>query len=108
MTLDILEKALRKYPNRFQLTMMAVSRAKELNSGEYPLIDKEEEEKPVVGALEELATGIIVPGTRDEMKAIRDARRIVREKALLAEVEEEEAGDEMTLGTASPDDTSKS
>jgi DNA-directed RNA polymerase omega subunit len=102
MTHDMFEKALEKYPNRFQLTMMAVSRAKELNSGEEQLIKGEDEKKPVVLALEELAHGVIIPGTIEEMKALRVARRIVREKALLAKAEEEEIEDEMTLSTASP------
>ncbi len=103
MTHDTFEKALEKYPNRFQLTMMAVSRAKELNSGEEQIIKGEDEKKPVVVALEEIASGVIIPGTVEEMKALRVARRLVREKALLAKAEEEQVEDEMTLSTASPD-----
>ncbi len=105
---DIFEKALKKYPNRFQLTMMAVSRAKELNSGEDKLVDGEDGTKPVVLALEEIASGVIIPGTIEEMKALRVARRLVRERALLADAEEEKIEDEVTLSTASSGGGSKS
>ncbi len=102
MTPDIFEKALKKYPNRFHLTMMAVSRAKELNSGADKLVEGKDGSKPVVVALEEIASGVIIPGTIEEMKALRVARRLVRERALLAEAEEEKVEDDVTLSTASP------
>lgn len=110
MKLKTMEEALIRYPNRFQLTMMATARAKELNryrvdrmdlnnshrvpSGEEPLVAEAPERKPVVVAIREIAEGKVVAGDRDEMDKIREARRIVREKILSeaesAAVEEED------------------
>jgi DNA-directed RNA polymerase omega subunit len=110
MKLKTMEEALKHYPNRFQLTMLAAVRAKELNrymvdkmdhdnpnrmiSGEEPLVQDIPGRKPVVVALREIAEGKVVDCEREEMDRIRDARRVVREKALkAAEPEEVEEGD---------------
>jgi DNA-directed RNA polymerase subunit omega len=103
-----MENALNTYPNRFQLTMMAVARAKELNDGESALVLTEEQTKPVVLALREIAEGVIVPATHDEMSRIKEAKRILRDRAIrIAEqegllAEEESAGDE-SYASANPD-----
>ena len=88
MKLKTMENALDTYPNRFQLTMMAVARAKEINEGESSLIPYEEQAKPVVVALKEIAEGMIVPATHTEMSKIREAKRIMRERALRIAEEE--------------------
>ena len=82
MKLKTMEIALKAHPNRFQLTMMAVARAKDLNEGEPALVSNEEQAKPVVIALREISEGLVVPATHDEMKLIRDAKRVVRDRAL--------------------------
>src|SRR5680860_1123015 len=82
MKLRTMEIALKAHPNRFQLTMMGVARAKELNEGEPDLVNNQEQAKPVVLALREIAEGLIVPATHDEMKRIRNAKRVVRDRAL--------------------------
>ncbi len=106
MKLNILEKALQLYPNRFELTMMAVSRAKEINSGDARLINKEDGAKPVMLALEELAEGAIIPGTMEEMHAIRDAKRRVREKVLMASLDAKQEDEvDKTLSTASTEES---
>lgn len=106
MKLKIMENALDTHSNRFQLTMMAVARAKEINEGEPPLVQGEESAKPVVLALKEISEGAIVPATHDEMKKIREAKRILRERAIM-EAEEEllEAQDdgEESYASAHPD-----
>ena len=98
MKLRTMEIALKAHPNRFQLTMMAVARAKELNEGESALVLNEEQAKPVVIALKEIAEGMVMPATHDEMKRIKDAKRVVRDRALrIAEQEDlqaEEEGDD--------------
>ena len=97
MKLETMEKALKTYPNRFQLTMMAVARAKELNDGESPIVVFEDPAKPVVTALKEIADGAIVPGSHDDMSRIREARRTLRERALMeaeARQEQEESEEE--------------
>ena len=82
MKLKTMEKALDIYPNRFQLTMMAVARAKEINEGDKPLVELDGLVKPVVVALEETARGFVVPAELEEMKKIRSARKVLLEKAL--------------------------
>lgn len=109
MDLYIIEDALKTYPNRFQLTMMAVARAKELNQGEKPVIERVKGDKPVVQALEEIAAGEIIEGTVEEMELIRRARRQAREKALREmEAAEEAAEDDEAMHVASPDEPSDS
>lgn len=82
MKLKTMENALVTYPNRFQLTMMAVARAKEINDGESPLVDFDDQSKPVVVALREIAEGRVIPGTHEQMNRIRDAKRVLRDRAL--------------------------
>ena len=104
MELKIIEDALQDHPNRFELTMMAVARARELNDGEKVLLDRFKGEKPAVIALEEIAAGQLVPGTQEEMAAIKELRRNAREKALM-EAKDEDAGEGETesVSSASPD-----
>ena len=108
MKLKTMETALVTYPNRFQLTMMAVARAKELNEGEAPLVQLEEHSKPVVLALKEIADGVVVQATHGEMGRIRDAKRVLRDRALrIAEQEgllaEEDSDDSYASAQADGD-----
>jgi len=103
MELSTVEKALRKHTNRFQLTMMAVARAKELSSGDVPLVEVPPGKKPGVIALNEIAADALEPATRKEMESLREIRRQAREAALLAEREmETEVEEEIPLGTFNP------
>ena len=89
MKLRTMEIALKAHPNRFQLTMMAVARAKELNEGDPSLVHIEEQVKPVVLALREIAEGVVVPASHEEMKGIREAKRVVKDRAFrIAEQED--------------------
>ena len=83
MKLKTMEQALQSYPNRFELTMMAVARAREINDGDRPLVATEDLVKPVVAALAEIADGKIEPASLESMGKIREARRIIRERALM-------------------------
>lgn len=106
MDLKILENSLGKYPNRFELTMMAVIRARELAAGDKPLIEAGKDEKPAIVALRELAGGLLVPATMEEMERIREEARIKRENARMEAMEKAEAeGEKGTdgLNAASPD-----
>ena len=94
MKLKIMENALDTYANRFQLTMMAVARAKEINDGETPLVPVEEQSKPVVIALKEIADGMVVPASHSEMERIREAKRLLRERALMQAEEDDVSGEE--------------
>jgi len=107
MNQKTMEDALEIVPNRFQLTMMAVARAKEINEGEAPLDSVEANVKPVVHALKEIAEGRMVPATREAMSRVREARRVLRERTLMeAEKEEilEDDGGENSYASAHPDD----
>jgi DNA-directed RNA polymerase subunit omega len=111
MKLKTMEQALQGFPNRFELTMMAVARAREINEGDRPLVETEELVKPVVAALEEIADGKIEPASQEAMLKIRDARRIIRERALMAAAaaitDDEEIDDSYAAASAEePDATS--
>ena len=51
-----IDDCLKRIPNRFQLTLAATYRARQLTIGATPLIDGEKD-KPTVVALREIATG---------------------------------------------------
>jgi DNA-directed RNA polymerase subunit omega len=50
------DDCLKRIPNRFQLTLAATYRARQLSAGGTPLVD-EEKDKPTVIALREIAAG---------------------------------------------------
>src|SRR5512138_3287399 len=102
MELSTVEKALRKHPSRFELTMMAVARAKELSMGDTPLVEVPAGKKPFVVALTEIAGDALEPATRREMEELREIRRQAREAALMAERELEVVEEEVPLGTFNP------
>ena len=51
-----IEDALAKIPNRFELTLAATNRARQITSGSAPLLDPDRD-KPTVIALREVAAG---------------------------------------------------
>ena len=51
-----IEDALAKIPNRFELTLAATNRARQITAGSAPLLDPDRD-KPTVIALRELAAG---------------------------------------------------
>jgi DNA-directed RNA polymerase subunit omega len=53
-----IEDCLDKIPNRFELTLAATNRARQITSGATPLLDADRD-KPTVIALRELAAGKI-------------------------------------------------
>jgi len=53
-----LKTALKRIPNRFQLTLAATYRARQLTIGASPLIEGEKD-KPTVIALREIAGGLV-------------------------------------------------
>jgi DNA-directed RNA polymerase subunit omega len=54
------DDALKLIPNRFELTLAAAFRARQLTLGASPLVDAERD-KPTVIALREIATGKVGP-----------------------------------------------
>jgi len=53
-----IEDCLARIPNRFELTLAATNRARQITSGSAPLLDADRD-KPTVIALRELAAGKI-------------------------------------------------
>ncbi len=51
-----IEDCLARIPNRFELTLAATNRARQITSGSAPLVDSDRD-KPTVIALRELAAG---------------------------------------------------
>jgi DNA-directed RNA polymerase subunit omega len=51
-----IEDCLDKIPNRFELTLAATTRARQITSGSTPLLDADRD-KPTVIALREIASG---------------------------------------------------
>ena len=51
-----IEDALTKIPNRFELTLAATNRARQITAGSAPLLDADRD-KPTVIALREVAAG---------------------------------------------------
>jgi DNA-directed RNA polymerase subunit omega len=54
------EDALTHFPNRFELTLAATYRARELANGATALVDAHKD-KPTVTALREMAVGLVQP-----------------------------------------------
>jgi len=54
------EDCIDKIPNRFELTLAATNRARQITSGSTPLLDADRD-KPTVIALREIAAGKVGP-----------------------------------------------
>ncbi len=59
-------------PNRFQLVLVATKRARQIALGARPLVD-EENDKPSVIALREIAAGLIGPEVLNDVSAMEHA-----------------------------------
>jgi len=77
------EDCLENIENRFELVLTATKRARQIGHGAEPLVE-EENDKPTVIALREIADGLIDPERVDVLQAELEA----------AEVFDLEAGDE--------------
>ena len=61
------EDCLTHIHNRFDLVLTAARRARQLSMGAQPMVD-EDNDKPTVIALREIAAGLITPELLDEME----------------------------------------
>lgn len=59
-------------PNRFQLVLVATKRARQIALGARPLVD-EENDKPTVLALREIADGLVGPEVLNDISAMEHA-----------------------------------
>lgn len=66
------EDCLEVVPNRFELTLMAANRTRELLKGATAIIDVKVGEKPAVTALREIASGKF---TKEKLNQLRFVRK---------------------------------
>ena len=62
------EDCLNRIDNRFEMVLTATKRARQIANGAEPLVE-EENDKPTVIALREIADGLVTPETVDVIQA---------------------------------------
>lgn len=65
------EDCLNVVPNRFELTVMAANRTRELLKGAFAIIDVKAGEKPAVTALREISSGKFTKEKLNQLKFVR-------------------------------------
>ncbi|HEB55011.1 MAG TPA: DNA-directed RNA polymerase subunit omega [Gammaproteobacteria bacterium] len=88
------EDCLENVDNRFELVLVASKRARQLAMGKEPLVE-EENDKPTVIALREIAEGLIGPDILDESPEVQDELVL----------EEEVVADDMTVTVSAEGDS---
>ena len=70
------DDCLKRIPNRFQLTLAATYRARQLTNGATPLVDldRHDKDKPTVVALREIAAGKVGAEVLNRAEACRQDR----------------------------------
>ena len=72
------EDCLNKIDNRFEMVLTATKRARQIANGADPLVE-EENDKPTVIALREIADGLVTPEQVDVMQAELEAAEAFEE-----------------------------
>jgi DNA-directed RNA polymerase subunit omega len=85
------EDCLEHVDNRFDLVLLATRRARQLSEGVEPLLP-EENDKPTVIALREIAEGLISNELLDSAVAVEAASEEISEEDLIFALGEELAG----------------
>lgn len=75
------EDCIRYYPNRFEMVLLAIRRARQLLKGMPPVIEDEEMHKPAVQALKELGDGHVTWERMFEFDALERQRLMAAEAA---------------------------
>jgi len=75
------EDCIRYYPNRFEMVLLAIRRARQLLKGMPPVAQDEEMHKPAVQALKELGDGHITWERMFEFDALERQRLMAVEAA---------------------------
>lgn len=78
------EDCLEHVDNRFQLVLVATKRARQIALGAKPMVE-EENDKPTVLALREIAEGLVTPAILDEVPELDPFQDLEGEPVLLAE-----------------------
>jgi len=72
------EDCLNNIDNRFEMVLTATKRARQIANGADPLVE-EENDKPTVIALREIADGLVTPEQVDVMQAELEAAEVFEE-----------------------------
>lgn len=78
-----IEDCLEKIPNRFRLVLVATKRSRQIERGSKPLVE-EENDKPTVLALREIADGLIGPAILDDEPEAFDAGLVANQATDIA------------------------
>ena len=79
------EDCLENVPNRFELGLLAARRARQLAKGADPLLP-EDNDKPTVIALREIADGLINNVGMDEMETQQEMEAIAADDDMIKEI----------------------
>lgn len=79
------EDCLENVDNRFELVLLAARRARQILTGSDPMVD-EDNDKPTVIALREIADGLISSNAMDEMETQQAMAAISTEDELIKEI----------------------
>ncbi|OOZ13681.1 DNA-directed RNA polymerase subunit omega [Solemya velum gill symbiont] len=85
------EDCLEHVDNRFDLVLLATRRARQLSAGVEPLLP-EENDKPTVIALREIAEGLVSNESLDAALAVEEVTEEINEEDLIFALGEELAG----------------
>ncbi|MCF6179262.1 MAG: DNA-directed RNA polymerase subunit omega [Geopsychrobacter sp.] len=90
------EDCLEKVNNRFELVLLAAKRARLIANGQEPLVE-EENDKPTVLALREIAEGVVNPEVVAEMEAEQKRQEELDAWNAVAENQRQQEQDDMDM-----------
>ncbi len=90
------EDCLEKINNRFELVLLAAKRARLIANGQEPLVE-EENDKPTVLALREIAEGVIDEKAVAEMEAEQKRQREMDAWRVMAEKQQNQGEDDLDI-----------
>jgi DNA-directed RNA polymerase subunit omega len=79
------EDCLEHVDNRFELVLLAARRARQISKGADPLVE-EDNDKPTVIALREIADDLISDSSMDEMETRQEMAAIASDEDLVKEI----------------------
>ena len=79
------EDCLEHVDNRFELVLLAARRARQISKGADPLVP-EDNDKPTVIALREIADNLITDSSMDEMETQQEMAAIASDEELVKEI----------------------
>ena len=88
------EDCLEQIPNRFEMTLIASRRARQISMGHKPMVELENDKSTVL-ALREIAGGLISQEVLDEIHAAEEAERNAAKEAELLSANFDMLADEM-------------